>query len=201
VIAAASGSYYGVAMKAGDIYTVAGDGVYGYSGDGGRARTAEVQPVAVAVDPAGNLIVTDASQRVRVVAAGTGTFYGRAMKVGDIYTIAGNGTTGFSGSGGRAANAEFSRVGGVAVDQHGNVMVTDTGNHVVWAIAARTGKFYGRAMKAGDIYVVAGGGGRVLGDGGPATDVRFDPVNVAVSAAGSLLVTDNADSRVRAVAP
>lgn len=201
VVAAGSGSFYGITMKAGDIYTVAGDGASGYGGDGGRARTTGVQPVAVAVDAAGNLIVSDASRRVRVVAASTGIFYGQAMTVGDIYTIAGNGTAGFSGNGGPATSAEFSQVGGVAVDQHGNVIVTDTRNDVVWAIAARTGTFYGRAMTAGDIYVVAGGGTRILGDGGPATQVKFDPVNVAVSAAGGLLVTDNADGRIRAIAP
>ena len=157
--------------------------------------------MAVAVDAAGNLIVTDDSQRVRVVAASTGTFYRQAMTVGDIYTIAGNGTTGFSGNGGPATSAEFSRVGGVTVDRHGNVIVTDTRNNVVWAIAAHTGTFYGRAMTAGDIYVVAGGGTRILGDRGPATRVNVRPVNVAVSAAGSLLVTDDADSRIRAIAP
>ena len=102
---------------------------------------------------------------------------------------------------GPATRAEFSRVGGVTVDQHGNVIVTDTINNVVWAIAAHAGTFYGRAMTAGDIYVVAGGGTRILGDGGPATRAKFDPVNVAVSAAGSLLVTDNADNRIRAIAP
>ncbi len=202
VVAAASGSFYGVKMNAGDIYTVAGDGSSDYGGDGGRARATGVQPVAVAVDAAGNLIVTDASQRVRVVATSTGKFYGQAMTAGDIYTIAGNGTAGFSGSGGPAASAEFSRVGGVTVDRHGNVIVTDTLiNNVVWAIAARTGTFYGRAMTSGDIYVVAGGGTRILGDGGPATRAKFAPVNVAVSAAGSLLVTDNADNRIRAIAP
>ena len=150
VVAAGSGSFYGIAMHAGDIYTVAGDGASVYGGDGGRARTTGVQPVAVAVDAAGNLIVSDDSQRVRVVAAGTGAFYGQKMTVGDIYTIAGNGTARFSGSGGPATRAEFSQVGGVAVDGHGNVIVTDTRNDVVWAIAARTGRFYGRAITVGD---------------------------------------------------
>jgi hypothetical protein len=201
VVAAATGTFYGGKMTAGDIYTIAGDGSSAYSGDGDRARAAGLQPVAVAADEAGNLIVTDASQRVRVVAASTGTFYGQKMTADDIYTIAGNGTAGFAGNGGPARSAEFSRVGGVAVDRHGNVLVTDTPNNVVWAIAARTGTFYGRAMTVGHIYIVAGGGTRILGDGGPATRAMFAPVNVAVSATGSLLVTDDADNRVRAIAP
>ena len=61
--------------------------------------------------------------------------------------------------------------------------------------------FYGRAMNAGDMLrAMAGGGARILGDG-QATAAELDPVNVAVSAAGRLLVTDNADSRIRAIAP
>jgi len=43
------------------------------------------------VDGAGNVLITD-NNRIRVVAASTGTFYGRAMTAGDIYTIAGTGT-------------------------------------------------------------------------------------------------------------
>jgi hypothetical protein len=44
----------------------------------------------------GNRIATDASQRVRVVKASTGTFYGQAITAGDIDTIVGNGTSGFA---------------------------------------------------------------------------------------------------------
>jgi hypothetical protein len=200
VLAATTGSFYGIKMTAGDIYTVAGGG--SSSGDGVKARAAAMWPVAVAVDAAGNLIMTDgSSQRVRVVAAATGTFYGQAMTAGDIYTIAGNGTSGFSGNGGPATSAEFKRTDGVAVDRHGNVIFADGSDKVVWVIAVRSGTFYGRAMTAGHIYIVAGGGTRVLGDGGPATKAMLAPVSVAVSATGSLLVTDDLNSRVRAVAP
>jgi hypothetical protein len=204
VIAAAAGTFYGQKMTAGDIYTVAGDGSFTYSGDGGPARAAGIEPDAVAVDAAGNLILTDGSRRVRVVAAATGTFYGQAMTAGDIYTIAGNGTPGFAGQGGPATSAEFNAANGVAVDRHGNVIFTDQIDHVTWAVAAQTGTRYGQAMTAGRIYVVAGGGTRILGDGGPATKAMFgfdSPVNVAVSATGSLLITDDADQRIRAVTP
>ena len=49
-----------------------------------------------------------------MVAATTGTFYGQAMTAGDIYTVAGNGTAGFSGDGGPAtsAAADFPAGGG-----------------------------------------------------------------------------------------
>ncbi len=81
-------------MTAGDIYTVAGTGTYGYSGDGGPATSAEIKnPLSVAVDAHGNLLIDDQhNNRIRLVAAGTGTFYGQAMTAGDIYTVAGDGT-------------------------------------------------------------------------------------------------------------
>ena len=108
-MAASTGTFYGQAMTAGDIYTVAGNGTPGFSGDGGPATKAELNsPRGVAADAAGNLVIADTSNhRIRVVAASTGTFYGQAMTAGDIYTVAGNGTTGFSGDGGPATNAEL----------------------------------------------------------------------------------------------
>jgi hypothetical protein len=51
-------------------------------------------------------------------------------------------------------------------------------------VAARTGRFYRRAMTAGDIYTVAGGRTGGLGDGGPATKARLSrPLGVAVDGA------------------
>ena len=59
VIAESSGVFYGIPMTAGDIYTVAGDGNPGYSGDGGPATEAELLPLSIALDQAGNLLIGD----------------------------------------------------------------------------------------------------------------------------------------------
>jgi hypothetical protein len=60
MVAASTGTFYGQAMTAGDIYTVAGDGDLGYSGDGGPATSAELDtPYGVAVDGSGNLVIAD----------------------------------------------------------------------------------------------------------------------------------------------
>ena len=64
VVAATSGTFYGQAMTAGDIYTVAGGGGQGFFGDGGPGTSAWVGlPEGVAVDSAGKC--TDRRQRHR----------------------------------------------------------------------------------------------------------------------------------------
>jgi len=201
VVAARTGTFYGQAMTAGDIYRVAGDGIAGYAGDGGPARQAELSlPDGVALDGAGNLVIADSDNyRVRVVAASSGTFYGRAMTAGDIYSVAGNGTRGLSGDGGPAATAELDSPRGVAVDSAQNLVVADTLNGRVRVVAASSGTFYGRAMTAGDIYSIAGGG-HTVGDGGPATSAAVAPDAVAVDSAGNLLIADASVMRVRVVA-
>ena len=204
VVAAATGTFYGRAMTAGDIYTIAGDGTAGFAGDGGPATVAKLaNPEGMAVDAAGNVLIADAgNSRIRVVAAATGTFYGRAMTAGDIYTIAGDGTAGFAGDGGPATTAELGSPEGMAVDAAGNVLIADTGNSRIRVVAAATGTFYGRAMTAGDIYTIAGDGtAGFAGDSGPATAAELAyPAGVTVDPAGNLLIADTNNSRIRVVA-
>ncbi|HEV2372589.1 MAG TPA: hypothetical protein VGS19_10495 [Streptosporangiaceae bacterium] len=192
VVAEQTGTFYAQAMTAGDIYTVAGDGTFGFAGDDGPATSAELNfPQGVVTDSAGNLLVADIhNNRVRVVAGSTGMFYGQAMTEGDIYTIAGNGTAGFTGDGGPAAGAELSGPSGAAVDGAGNVLVADQGNLRVRVVAASTGTFYGQAMTRGDIYTVAGDP-TGTGDGGPATSATLEhPTSMATDSAGDLFVGD-----------
>ena len=203
VVAASTGSFYGQAMTAGHIYTVAGNGTSGYTGDGGPATSAELNdPYGAAVDGAGNLLIADTeNKRLRVVAASTGTFYGQAMTTGHIYTAAGNGTPGFSGNGVPATTAELGP-GSVAVDGAGNLVIADTFNQRVRTVAASTGTFYGRAMTAGHIYTVAGNGQRGFsGNGDAATSTKLcDPYGAAVDGAGNLVIADTGNERVRVVA-
>jgi hypothetical protein len=207
VVAAVTGTLYGQAMTAGHIYTVAGDGTAGYSGDGGPGPGAELStPRAVAVDGAGNLVIADSdNNRVRVVAAATGRFYGQAMTAGDIYTVAGDGTDGYSGDGGPATQAELAVAYSVAVDGAGNLVIADIGNYRVRVVAAATGTFYGQAMTAGHIYTVAGDGtDGYSGDGGPAAQAELGTVHgVTVDGAGNLVISDLSgyfSQRIRVVA-
>ena len=204
VVAASTGTFYGQAMTAGDIYTVAGTARPGSPVTAARppAPSSNV-PAGVAVDGAGNLLIADTgNNRVRVVAASTGTFYGQAMTAGDIYTVAGNGTPGSPATAARPPAPRLEFPGGVAVDAAGNLLIADTGNDRVRVVAASTGTFYGQAMTAGDIYTVAGNGTPgVLRRRRPGHQRRAQcPAWVAVDAAGNLVIADTGNNRVRVVA-
>jgi hypothetical protein len=201
VVAGTTGTFYGQAMNAGFIYTVAGGGTAGV-GNGIPATTATLGFANnVTVDPQGNLVIATSKQRIRVLAATTGTFYGQAMTAGDIYTVAGSGGTGFVGDGGPATMAHVVNPQSVVVDAAGNLVITDTGNNRVRVVAETTGTFYGQAMTTGDIYTVAGGGTGGLGDGGPATSAELaGPWDAAVDSAGNLVIADTGDGLIRVVA-
>ncbi len=204
VVAAASGTFYGQAMTAGDIYTVAGDGSAGFGGDGGPATSGQLdEPADVTADAAGNLVIADlGNNRVRVVAVSNGTFYGQAMTAGGIYTVAGDGTAGFGGDGGPATSSALDAPQSVAVDRHGNLVIADTANNRVRVVAVSNGTFYGQAMTAGDIYTVAGDGTAAFGgDGGPALAASLSsPRALVVDHHGDLVVADSGNERVRIVA-
>jgi sugar lactone lactonase YvrE len=201
-VAAGTGTFYGIAMTAGHIYTIAGGGTQGL-GDGGPATAASILgPEGLALDSSGNLLIADLDDaRIRVVAATSGTFYGQAMTADDIYTVAGDGTTGFSGDGGPATAAALSGPLDVSVDGAGNLLIADSENGRVRAVAASTGTFYGIAMTGGDIYTVAGGGTGGLGDGGPATAAELSsPAAATAAASGDLVIADTGHARIRQVA-
>ncbi len=202
VVAGGTGTFYGQAMTAGDIYTVAGTGSAGFSGDGGPATSAELTlPQDVTVDGTGNLVIADTGNAaIRVVAARTGRFYGRHMTAGDIYTVAGTGSAGFSGDGGPAAGAELADPSGVAVDGSGNLLIADLLNFRIRVVAGTTGTFYGIAMTAEDIYTVAGDGTfGFSGDGGPATQAALSYPDAVAADGTSVVFADQDTSRIRQV--
>ena len=166
------------------ITTVAGNGTFGFSGDGGAATHASLKaPVGVAVDAAGNVSIVDyANQRIRRVDPATGL----------ITTVAGNGSLGFSGDGGPATSASLANPAGVAVDANDNLFIADSANHRIRKVDP-----------AGTITTVAGKGSwGFSGDGGPATSARLStPSGVGVDAAGNLFIADFGNQRIRKVDP
>ena len=95
-----------VTVQPGDIATVAGTGTQGYGGEGGPATKAELyNPVAIAVDASGNLYIADLdNQRIRIVNTGTTvvTVANVTVQPGNIASIVGTGTQGYTGDGGPA---------------------------------------------------------------------------------------------------
>jgi hypothetical protein len=83
----------------GIITTVAGNGMSGFSGDGGSATSASIAAISVAVDFAGDIYIGGDYPDNRV----------RKISNGVIVTVAGDGTSGFSGDGGPAAVCSVER--------------------------------------------------------------------------------------------
>jgi RHS repeat-associated protein len=199
-IPASTHTQFGIAMTAGDVYTVAGNaaGGEGTSGDGGLATSAFLNlPLGLAVDAAGDLYIVDASNnRVQKVAASTG----------DISTIAGSatGASGDSGDGGAATSALLEEPSGAAVDAAGDLYIADEINSRIQEVPAVAGTQWGQAMTAGDMYTVAGsptGAFGATGDGGPARSALLsDPSGVAVDAAGDVYVSDTSNNRIQELA-
>ena len=105
----------------GIITTVAGNGMQGYSGDGGLATDAKLnQPTGVTVDDSDNVFIGDlGDNRIRKVDHSTGV----------IHTIAGTGTGGFTGDNGQASLAELAYPQSLAIDSLGNILVADKYNN------------------------------------------------------------------------
>jgi sugar lactone lactonase YvrE len=166
----------------GVIKTVAGNGTPGFAGEGGPATAAELMdPRGVAVDANGNVYIADTgNQRIRKVDHSTG----------NIITIAGNGTAGFSGDNGPGAGAMINYPRGVAVDAAGNVYFADTVNNRVRVIAP-----------SGVISTFAGNGtAGFAGDGATAVNAELNaPRGVVVDGSGNVLITDTGNNRVRRV--
>ncbi len=203
VVAVRTGTFYGQAMTAGDIYTIAGDGQAGFSGDGGLATKASMfVPSSVATDGSGNVVIADrVNDRVRVVAVRTGTFYGLPMKADHIYTVAGTGNSIGVRSGVPALRAQLPWYMTVKLDHAGNLVLTGDGYGRVQYVPARAGTYWGRFMRAGYIYSVAGNGSTAFsGDGGLAAKASVDAVDAVTDPAGNLVIADINNARIRVVA-
>ena len=172
----------------GMISTVAGNGVRGFSGDGGPATSASLQsPTDVAVDDAGNLYIVDASNhRIRMVDTN-----GMISTVVGSNQVLNNGALiAFSGDGGPATEAILNGPTGMAIDASGNLYIADSSNNRIRMVDAN-----------GTITTVAGNGtADFSGDGGPATDATLNyPSNVTVDSTGNLYIADTRNNRIRIV--
>jgi hypothetical protein len=166
------------------ISTFAGNGIGGYSGDGGPAIDAELYyPFDVICNKSGNVYISDVS-RIEMV----------TMSTGIISRFAGGGSYRGFANGIPDTDAGFSSTGLICLDDSGNVYIPDGGENIVYKVTVSTGI----------ITIVAGRGGSLnmgyLGDGGPAVDaVLDDPFSIAVDDTGNIYIGDYRNNVIRKV--
>jgi uncharacterized protein (TIGR03437 family) len=154
----------------GTINTVAGNGNPNFAGDNGPATSAQMDPVAVAVDSQGNLYIADgANYRIRKVDTN-----------GIITTIAGHGIEGYVGDNGPATGAEIDFVTDLAVDNNGNVYLADYYNYEVRKVDT-TGMMtaFAGGVQFGSIASAI-----------PATTAVMVPYGVAFDPSGNVYISD-----------
>ena len=161
----------------------AGNGTFGFLGDGGPALEAHLfYPSAVAADSAGNLFIADQrNSRVRKVDAG-----------GRISTLAGGRAQGDPGDGGPAILARLITPSGIAPDALGRLWIADQGAHRV------------RLVSPGGVIETLAGTGEpgFQGDGGRAWSAQlFSPSGIAIDRAGNAYIADAFNHRVRKISP
>ncbi len=165
----------------GTITTVAGNGEFGFDGDGGPATKAKLaSPGGVAVANDGTIYIADTrNNRIRKVSNGI------------ISTVAGNGAVGFGGDGGPATDAMLFEPEAVAVTATGVVYIADTNNHRIRSVDT-----------SNTITTLAGNGdGSFSGEGEPAKDAGLRaPAGLAASADGALYLADSGNNRIRKIA-
>lgn len=165
------------------IHTIAGTGKSGFSGDGGPANKALLRmPAGLHFDKAGNLYIADReNHRVRKVDTN-----------GNISTIAGNGTAGFSGDGGPATQASINLPSGVTSDSKGNLYISDRSNNRIRKVDTN-----------GTISTYAGNGNEgYVGDNGPALKATLDkPFGITMDPKDNLIIADRGNNRIRKVTP
>jgi sugar lactone lactonase YvrE len=167
----------------GNMTRFAGTGEFGFDGDGGKATDAKLKiPAGLTFDKKGNLYIADRNNhRVRKVDTR-----------GIITTIAGNGTAGFSGDGGKATEAMLKHPSGIVTDDKGNIYISDRSNDRIRVVNSK-----------GIISTIAGNGmDGFKGDSGPATKAQLSrPFGLALDKKGNLYIADRGNNRVRRVNP
>lgn len=189
-----AGTYFGIPMTSGRVYTVAGTGGAGLGGDNLLATSADLnRPCGIALDASGNLYIADTyNHKIR-----------RVNPSGVITTAVGNGVPGGAGDGINAPDAQLKSPEGVAVDGAGNLYIADTGNHQIVMVPAAAGNYFGKTMAANAYYAIAGtfGVSGFAGDGNMAgTGTQFNsPAALRFTPQGDLIIADTMNHRIRLI--
>jgi sugar lactone lactonase YvrE len=185
-----------VVDMSGNVTILAGNGVQGNVDGVGKAAKFN-HPTDVAVSKDGTIYVADTLNNLirKVIADGTVTTLNAAS---DRKVLIASGKTILGGDylDGTIAQAKFNDPSGIAIDDKGNLYVSDTGNQRIRYIDFTTGR----------VTTVAGSGIyeadklHVVGDfaDGEADKAKFsNPLGIAVTSEGGLLIADSLNNSVR----
>jgi len=171
-----------ITASTGIITTICGNDTLGFTGDGGPATAAQINYCyGLCVDDSFNVYIADGgNSRIRKINGTTGI----------ISTIAGNGSSGYSGDGFSATLAELDDPSGVSTDVFGNVYIADYQNSVVRKINT-----------SGIISTVTGTHvPGYSGDGGAANLAQVNlPTRVLAVGDGNVFIADFANNRIREI--
>ena len=172
-----------ITISTGIIATIAGTGSFSYSGDNGAASSAAIaRPYGIVLDATGNLYISaQYNYRIRKVTVPTSV----------ITTIAGTGSSGYSGDGGLATSATLNLPTGIAIDNVGNIYIAGYFNPAIRKITISTGIITTIAGSSSSGY---------SGDGGPATSATMNrPNGVALDSANNVYIADYNNNVIRKV--
>jgi len=169
------------------ITTAAGNGQFGFAGNGGAATAAKLSfPNAAVISPTGMMLIADEGNNVIRQVRPDGT-------IGTVAGVAGAGS--FAGDGGPATAARLNQPTGVSPLASGGFLIADRANNRVRMVSA-----------SGIITTVAGTGAvcanpaGACGDGGAATAAALNaPDRTASTADGGFLITEDQGNKVRKV--
>ena len=133
-------------------------------------------PFGVALDRLGNVYVADAGEHNRL----------RKISVDGQVTDLAGGREGYSD--GIGAAAAFHTPSGIAFDPHGNLIVADSGNHVIRKVTMQ-----------GVVSTLAGDGTAGFRDGAGQQAQFNGPMGVALDKAGNVYVADTYNDRIRRI--
>ncbi len=174
----ADGGYVRKISPAGIITTIAGDGMGGYSGDGGPATAAGIiANGGIAVDRQGNVFFSDLANYV----------VRKINSAGIISTFAGNGSVTVGTDGIAATSSGIGQTQALAADTSGNIYLA-------------AGQKVRKVNTTGIISTFAGSTFGYSGDGGPATAAQFqNPVAVIADKFGNVYISDQQNYVIRRV--
>lgn len=166
-------------LATGAVSLVAGERGQGGANDGTGAAAHFLAPAGVALDGAGNALLTDGSHTIRKVVLATGavtTVSGQARQPGDRDGIGGQ--------------ARFQAPAGLVNDGQGHLLVADSSNHTIRKVEIATGA----------VTILAGAAGRCDVADGAGADARFcSPAALALDGTGNLFVADSSNHAVRKI--